>query len=111
MKVKSLSFKLTIWYTVILAIILAFGGFFSFESFKDSLMNDLERKLKKIAGDTYKIWWAKKGVTWQDAVNRAEARYKMCQPFIQVVLMPHKDRDKTGNKTWEFFHSTNISGE
>ena len=105
MKVKSLSFKLTIWYMVILTIILTFGGFFSFESFKDSLMNDLEKKLKKIAGATYKTWYAKRGVTWQDAVDQAEKQYKMCQPFIQVVLTPHERKDGTASETWQFFHS------
>jgi heavy metal sensor kinase len=111
MKFKSLSFKLTIWYSVILAIILTFGGLFSFESFKDSLMNDLDTKLNKIAEATYKIWWAKKGVTWQDAIDRAETQFKMCQPFIRVILIPGESGEKTGKKKWEFFHSANITGE
>lgn len=111
MTFKSLSFKLTIWYTVILAIILVFGGFFSFESFKDSLMNDLDKKLNKIAAATYKIWWSKKGVTWQNAVDRAQLQFKMCQPFIRIVLMPDERKEEPGNKTWEFLHSANVSGE
>jgi len=111
MKVKSLSFKLTTWYMVILTITLALGGFFLFERFKDGLMDDLEKKLKKIAGTTYDIWRSKRGVSWQDAVNKAYERFKMCQPFIQAVLTPDDRTDKPVGKNREFLHSANINGD
>ncbi|MCK5058130.1 MAG: HAMP domain-containing protein [Candidatus Aminicenantes bacterium] len=111
MKVKSLSFKLTIWYMVILTIILFLGGFFLFERFKDGLMGDLEKKLKKIAGTTYDIWRSKRGITWQDAVNRSYERFKMCQPFIQAILIPGERKDEISSGNREFLHSDNIRGD
>jgi hypothetical protein len=35
----------------------------------------------------------------------------MCQPFIRIVLMPDERKEEPGNKTWEFLHSANVSGE
>lgn len=96
---------------VILIIIITLGGFFLFERFRYSLMDDLEKKLNRIATTTYRIWWSKKGVTWQDALRKAEEQFKMCQPFIQVVLMPDERKENPRNKTWEFLHSANITGE
>jgi heavy metal sensor kinase len=107
MKIKSLSFKLTIWYTVILAIIIAISGMFLYQRFKDSLTTEMEKKLSNIASTTYKNWWSKKGVSWQDAITISEGQFKMCQPFIQVVLLP----DEKEQKNIEFLHSSNISGE
>lgn len=111
MKVKSLSFKLTLWYMVILTILITLAGFFLFERFRNSLMDDKGKKLNRIASTTYKIWRSKRGVTWQDALDKAHGQFKMCQPFIQIIKMPDEQRGEPGSKAWEFLHSDNISGD
>lgn len=108
MKFRSLSFKLTAWYTIILAIIITLAGVFLYEQFKDSLMEDLENKLKETAATVYETWWDKKGVTWQDSVNKADEQFKMFQPYIQVIWFPHR---KEKDKPLEFFYSSAIRGE
>ena len=102
---KSLSFKLTAWYMVILATLITLTGFFLYDRFAQSLTNDLETKLARIANTTLRFW-LKKGVTWQNAIDKAEIEFKMCQPFIQVIKLP----DQKEQKTWAFFHSSNITG-
>jgi len=90
---------------VILATLITLTGFFLYDRFAQSLTNDLENKLARIANTTLRFWW-KKGVTWQDAIDKAEIEFRMCQPFIQVIMLP----DQEVQNTWLFFHSSNITG-
>ena len=82
---RSLTFKLTVWYIVILGIIVGLAGLFLYQGFKESLMGDLDRVLLEIADETNEKWRRKRGVTWEDAIQRVEAKYSSHQPFIQLV--------------------------
>ena len=97
MKIKrfrSLSFKLTIWYIVILAIIIGLAGIFLYQGFKESLMAELDENLLEIANDAYEFWYRRRGVTWEEAINKAEARFVNHHPFIQMVELADRRNRK-----------------
>jgi len=104
MKYKSLSFKLTLWYTVILAVMITVVGMFLYERFKDSLMDDMDRNLKEIAAELNKTWWKKKGVTWQNALDKTEEQFRTSRAFIQVIKIP----DGKHVRSWEYIYSSNL---
>jgi heavy metal sensor kinase len=104
MKYKSLSFKLTLWYTVILAVMISLVGMFLYERFKDSLMDDLDRNLKEIADGLNKTYWRNKGVTWRNALNKTEEQFRTSRAFIQVIKIP----DGKHVNSWEYIYSSNL---
>ncbi|MGD8534942.1 MAG: ATP-binding protein [Candidatus Aminicenantes bacterium] len=84
---KSLTFKLTVWYIIILGVIVVLAGLFLYQGFKERLMDDLDKVLMEIADETNEKWRKKKGVTWKDAIQHAEASYSSHEPFIQLVQL------------------------
>lgn len=117
MKYKSLSFKLTVWYAAILAVIITLAGMFLYDRFKSSHTDEMEKKAFEIARTTYKNWFSKHGVTWQDAIDKAEKQFNSCEPFIQAVAMKtHKNRkrrSRSRDREWkqlprQFFYSSNV---
>ncbi len=90
MKIKrfrSLSFKLTLWYIVILGVIVFLAGIFVYQGFKDSLIDELDGILLEIADETSEIWSRNRGVGWEEAIRRAEARFLAHHSFIQLVAL------------------------
>ncbi len=94
---KSLSFRLTLWYVVILAGIIVLAGFFIHQRFKDGLINDLDARLLEIANDVDDIWSRSRGVSWGDAARTAAEDYRDLAPLIQIVELG--DRDEGGIKS------------
>ena len=97
MKIKrfrSLAFKLTIWYIIILGIIVVVAGLILFQGFKDRLVDDLDNVLMEIANETNEKWRSERGVTWEDAIQSAEAEYSSHQPFIQIVQIAEHGKQK-----------------
>jgi heavy metal sensor kinase len=93
-KFRSLAFKLTVWYVIILGIIVILAGAFFFQRAKDSLMRDLDQVLLEIADDTNEKWQNSRGVTWEDAIAKAEETYSSYNPYIQLVEITEKgDRE------------------
>ena len=87
MKIKrfrSLAFKLTVWYIVILGTIVILAGLFLHQGIKEGLMNDLDTALVAITDEAHERWRSR-GVTWEEAIEKAEERYASYKPFIQVV--------------------------
>jgi len=96
-KYRSLSFKLTVWYIIILGIIIILAGAFFFQGAKDSLMRDLDQVLLEIADETNEKWRNSRGVTWEDAIERGEENFSSYNPYIQVVEITEKgDREIAG---------------
>ncbi len=96
MKIKrfrSLAFKLTVWYIVILGVIVVFAGLFLHQGIKEGLMNDLDEALVAITDEANTRWRAR-GVTWEEAIERAETRYATYEPFIQVVEISEGGEDR-----------------
>jgi heavy metal sensor kinase len=90
MKIKrfrSLSFKLTLWYIAILGIIVFLVGIFVYQGFKDSLIDELDGILLEIADETSETWSRNRGVGWEEAIQRSEARFLAHRPFIQLVTL------------------------
>jgi heavy metal sensor kinase len=103
-KFRSLSFKLTLWYIVILGGITILAGIFQFQGFKDSLLDELDAKLLEIADETYETWYQKKGVSWEDAIRETTRKFQSYQPLIQLVKL----QDRGGKKIEEVIHTTSI---
>lgn len=100
MKIKrfrSLAFKLTVWYIVILGAILILAGLFLHQRFKDGLMNDLDKTLVAITDEANEKWMNSKGVSWEDAFELAEKRYASSEPFIQVVEISAGEKREVEN--------------
>jgi heavy metal sensor kinase len=90
---KSLTFKLTVWYIIILGVIVVLAGLFLYQGFKERLMDDLDKVLMEIADETNEKWRKKRGVTWEDAIQMAEAKYSSQEPFIQLVqIAGHREQ-------------------
>jgi heavy metal sensor kinase len=96
-KFRSLSFKLTVWYIVILAGIIILAGIFQYQGFKDGLLHELDAKLLEIADETYETWYRERGVSWEDAIQRTKSRFLSYQPMIQLVQLGEKDQKKIEN--------------
>jgi heavy metal sensor kinase len=101
---KTLTFKLTIWYIVILGIITILAGIFLFQGFKDSLMDDLDEDLLEIADEVNEKWRRERGVTWRNAILAAEQKYAYKNPFIQVVELAEHEK----NMVQEIIHTDKI---
>lgn len=89
-KFRSLSFKLTVWYIIILGIIVVFASAFFFQRARDSLISDLDQVLLEIADETNENWQNSRGVTWEDAIVRAEETYSSYNPYLQLVEITEK---------------------
>ncbi|MBN2245226.1 MAG: HAMP domain-containing protein [Candidatus Aminicenantes bacterium] len=89
---KTLTFKLTIWYIVILGTITILAGVFLYQGFKDSLMDDLDEDLLEIADHIEEKWRRERGVTWRTAIQAAEQKYTHKNPFIQVVELAEHEK-------------------
>ncbi len=103
-KFRSLSFKLTLWYIVILGGIIILAGIFQYQSFKDSLLDELDAKLLEIADETYETWYRERGVSWEDAIQKTTSRFQSYQPLIQLVKL----KERGGKKIEEVIHTTSI---
>ena len=93
-KFRSLSFKLTLWYIVILGGIIVLAGIIQYQGFKDSLLDDLDVKLLEIADETYESWYHERGVSWEEAIRRTSAKFQAFQPFIQLVKLHERGEKK-----------------
>jgi len=91
---KSLAFKLTVWYIVILGILVVLAGLFLYQGFKETLMDDLDKVLLEIADETYETWGRKRGVTWEDAIQKAESKFSSYSPYIQLVQIEEHDKKR-----------------
>ncbi len=89
---KSLSFRLTLWYIAIMIGIIVLAGFFIHQRFKDGLVNDLDARLLEIANEVSDIWSRTRGVTWEEAILKAEEEFKILRPFIRIVELGDRSR-------------------
>jgi len=93
-KFRSLSFKLTVWYIMILGGIIILAGIFQYQGFKDGLLDELDVKLLEIADETYETWYRERGVSWEDAIQKTTSKFQFYQPLIQLVQLGEKDKKK-----------------
>lgn len=105
-KFRSLSFKLTLWYIVILGGIIVLAGIFQYQGFRESLQNELDVKLLEIADETYETWHSRRGVSWEDAIRMTTDRFQSFRPLIQLVELSDDGIKNIGR----VIRSTNIAG-
>lgn len=94
MKIKalqSLSFRLTIWYIVIMVGIIILAGFFLYERFQQVLVNDLDARLLDMADDVSESYYGSRGVTWADAIRNVEQEFQEYNPYLQVVELTDRE--------------------
>jgi len=91
-KFRSLSFKLTLWYIVILGGIIVLAGIFQYQGFKDSLRDELDARLLEIADEAYETWRSRRGVSWEDAIRLTADRFQSYKPLIQLVQLAERDK-------------------
>ena len=80
------------------------AGIFQYQSFKDSLLDELDAKLLEIADETYEIWYRERGVSWEDAIRETTRTFQSYQPLIQLVRLQDEEREKIE----EVVHTTSI---
>ena len=88
MKIKrfhSLSFKLTVWYIIILGIIVILAGVFLLQGFKESLIRDLDQNLLEIANETNEKWRNTRDYSWREAIESGEKNFSSYDAYIQLV--------------------------
>lgn len=90
-KTKSLIFKLTVWYVVFLAIIIVIIGAVIFGSYRNSLLNEMDETLGKIADELNDTYWRHRGISLMEAIARTENEFKHEDPHILIVKI---SRDK-----------------
>ena len=84
-KTKSLTFRLTVWYIVILGLLVSASGAFLYQGFRTSLLDEMDRSLREIAYRVNSFWQRTRGTSWADAIRRAEEEFRRQEPFILVV--------------------------
>lgn len=100
----SLTFKLTIWYILILGAIITLSGFLLYQGYKEKLNDEIDKILFEIADETYESWRKKRGVTWLEAIQKTEAKYLTFPAYIQVVEL----EENKGNHIIHTIHSPRI---
>jgi len=95
MKIKayrSLSFRLTLWYIVILGGTIILAGAFLYQGVKDNLWDELDVKLLEIADVTNDIWRSERGKSWEETIRETEREFNAYRPFIQIVSLQDEGR-------------------
>ncbi|MBS3818961.1 HAMP domain-containing protein [bacterium] len=95
-KVRSISFKLTLWYIAILTIILILAGVFLYQGFRVNLVNEMDETILEIANEVYDSWKWHRGVTWEEAILETKEEFKVHRPFIQVVKFDDDEKEVMG---------------
>ncbi len=89
-KFRSLSFRLTLWYIIILGGTIFLAWIFLYQGVKDGLLDELDVKLLEIADEANDAWRRERGKTWEEAIQETEREFKAYRPFIQVVTLKER---------------------
>jgi heavy metal sensor kinase len=81
---RSLTFRLTIWYVVLLGLLVSLFLGFLYEHARNDALEDLDDSLRETALRVSTLW-QRRGVTWDQAVAGAEEEFESRRPFILIV--------------------------
>jgi two-component system OmpR family sensor kinase len=81
---RTLTVRLTIWYIVILSLLVFLSLTFLYQQFRTDLRKDMDDRLEEVAVRV-NAEWQPRGVSWADAVTKAEEAFLAREPFIQIV--------------------------
>ncbi len=89
-KLRSLTFRLTGWYVVLLAILVALFLGFIYEHANSDAREDLDESLNEAALRVSALW-QRRGVTWAQAVAGAEEEFEARRPLILIVGLEDRE--------------------
>jgi len=92
MKISSLRFKLTVWYLIILGLIVAASGVFLFQVLKEKRLAEFDRDLKDRAQDLDARWERTRGLSWEQAIALTQEGSK--RPFVRLVRLSERASSK-----------------
>ncbi|MDD8025403.1 MAG: ATP-binding protein [Acidobacteriota bacterium] len=93
LRFRSLTFRLTIWYVVLLGLLVALFLGFSFKHTRNNAREDLDESLRETALRVATLW-QRRGVTWEQAVAGVEEESESRRSFILVVeFEAHKNKE------------------
>jgi len=87
---RSLRFKLTLWYGLILSTIVALSGTFLLSRFETSLMQAIDTTLYTAAEEVEHALLLNPAKTWQTGIRTVEKEFLVNRLFIQVYALPER---------------------
>ncbi len=85
MKINTLRFKLTLWYLIILGLLVSASGVFLFQVMKEKRMAEFDRDLRDQAGRMSERWERTEGLTWEQAIAQTQEGAR--RPYIRVETL------------------------
>lgn len=92
MKIKTLRFKLTVWYLIILGLIVAASGVFLFQVLKEKKLVEFDRDLTDQAKDLANRWERTRGLSWEQAIALTQEGSR--RPFVRLVRYSEREPSK-----------------
>jgi signal transduction histidine kinase len=92
MKINTLRFKLTVWYLIILGLIVAASGLFLFRVLKEKRLAEFDRDLTSQARDVANRWERTRGLSWAQAIAQTQEGSR--RPFIRIVRYSEHEPEK-----------------
>ena len=92
MKINTLRFKLTIWYLILLGLIVIAAGVFLFQVVKEKRLAEFDRDLRNEARELTNRWERTRGLTWEQAIARTQEGSR--RPYIRLVKLTFRDPRK-----------------
>ena len=92
MKINTLRFKLTVWYLIILGLIVAASGVFLFQVLKEKRLTEFDRDLTSQARDLANRWERTRGLSWAQAIAQTQEGSR--RPFIRIVRYSDHEPEK-----------------
>ena len=72
---RSLVVTLTLWYVVILTVLIAAAGFFVYQTFEWRLLNEVDQTVRSISWEVWTDWESKRGYSWAQALDTVAQRH------------------------------------
>ena len=92
MKINTLRFKLTVWYLIILGLIVAASGAFLYQVLKEKRLVEFDRSLTDQAKDLARRWERTQGLSWEQAIALTQEASR--RPFVRLVRYAEREPAK-----------------
>lgn len=73
---RSLLVTLTLWYVLILSILIGVAGVFVYRTFQARLLDEVDESVRTVASEIWRDWGTTKGRTWAQAIDAGERRHE-----------------------------------
>jgi len=106
MRINSLRFKLTVWYLILLGLIVGASGVFLFQVLKEKRMVEFDRSLRDRAQNLAGRWEHTEGLSWEQAITQTQEESR--KPFVLVERVPYGDSRERSRPAAESIRSANV---